>query len=776
MISKPLTIHSPFFKSLFLTLGQHLFANGWGFFIPYLVGYVIFERTQLRVDDLYYIFIIIHLFNILSFAAYIYYSPKKAAWSDVIFWTGLTLLFLIPGAYLEFPSDAWEHFRRIYSWTALELVHRSPYSHKFTYFWGWTLLSKIWDPSYRRLGLNLYSTFWQLLLAYQFFLFFKKLGFTSLWAKVQVLGTLLFFGTYLFSFYRYYALSSTILSYMAYLQILILIIGIVDENKPSLQFSIFKAFLDRRIVWLGILLLFIVYNHTQSMIFVVISTAALVFDRCLEIRHRLTLTLLGVVTGLFLLLGYIVAQYPKLILWPKWHPKSDYISALSTFRLWDTNLSYFETIGVHGVISIIFAIILVKKYRRVAILTLAPYYAMLFPPFVVYFSTHHGQATNWITYRALFAFPTSVMIVLGAKEIISIMKDYFRLPLTEFRIAALVTLCLVVLAWSPAYPFRGKFFFLIYRPPDELSLLNLDPIVRNFGDDQSHQLDCLLFGDHATQFLMATHYDLTPQARLLPFNMTDMIVDENQLQTLLKLEKKCGLLVTSSQIPDIPDSVIGAVSGHWSPSSVRENLRYNRNFDSVLTDLENSGWTKIPIPPFYQLLVPDHQLPPLSTVEYFTHVADLRNLEGGEIQVLGVDFLVDPITTQSPIGQTFHATKDNLAGIGLLLTTYHRQNNGTVSFHLQEAEKIGTQEFLGSVEVAAAKIQDNQWFTVVFPPISNSKGQEYYILVESDSADPLNAIAAWVKKGNPYRTGYLNQAGQPIDGDLSFGLLYQEPD
>src|SRR6185436_4678739 len=184
-----------------------LFSNGWAFIVPYLLLYLVFKYLHLPVATLKTVFIALHILNLSLLLNYLRKIPETNNAADFIFWIALILIFLLPGAYLEFPSDPWDHFRRIYAWQANHFIAENVESNKFSYFWGWTLVYAV-KPLYRRTAMDLYSALWQLLLAYQFYLFALRLGFSRPWARIQALATAFLFGVNVFSFYRYYALAS----------------------------------------------------------------------------------------------------------------------------------------------------------------------------------------------------------------------------------------------------------------------------------------------------------------------------------------------------------------------------------------------------------------------------------------------------------------------------------------------------------------------------------------------------------------------------------------
>ena len=53
-------------------ISKVLFAEGWFFFVPYLLFYLVFKYSHLKIYYLENIFVFLHLFNTLLF---IYYSP-----------------------------------------------------------------------------------------------------------------------------------------------------------------------------------------------------------------------------------------------------------------------------------------------------------------------------------------------------------------------------------------------------------------------------------------------------------------------------------------------------------------------------------------------------------------------------------------------------------------------------------------------------------------------------------------------------------------------------
>ncbi|NET58347.1 MAG: hypothetical protein F6K47_19995 [Symploca sp. SIO2E6] len=572
-----------------------LFADGWFFFVPYLLLYLYFKFANLPTSTLHNIFIVLHIVNFIFLLVYLYKNKNRQQikLAEIFFWLLLATLFLIPRAYLEFPSDPWEHFRRIFSWSAYSSIKDNPINHKFTYFWGWTLMSQV-QPLYRRIALDIYSAFWQLLLAYQFYLLALRLGFDKSWAKVQVVATIFLFGTNLFGFYRYYALSSTPLAYIAYLRSLIILINARNGDKKQLSYLLPLA-------------LIMYYNHIQELLLLLISGFAIVLDYLTDRRQqrKIVYVTLAIAIPIALILGAYVVSNPQLL------PESasgrlslPHVSSWGGFRIWDPKLPYFETIAVHGLISLILAVVWFTKHKTIALLTLTPYLLMLFPPFVLSFVVAMASRypDNYGTYRVLYAFPTSFILVLGFKETLILLTKRLKLNLPHLQLRLLIVTLAIILAFPPIYPYRGRFWFQIHQPPAVLSFKSIDTTAQWFFENRQLDAKCWLMTDAATDFTLNTYLALRIPPRLNVYNPSEIITSDDTLKNYIKDKNVCRILVA---IPDkmnpAPVSVVGQLSGHWDASLVNKNITISQEFVKLTDSLMNTGWTKTFVPPFYWL-------------------------------------------------------------------------------------------------------------------------------------------------------------------------------
>ncbi|NEP55967.1 MAG: hypothetical protein F6K31_02945 [Symploca sp. SIO2G7] len=572
-----------------------LFADGWFFFVPYLLLYLYFKYDNLPTATLHNIFIVLHIINLVLFFFYLYKNKNRQQikLTEILFWVFIAILFLQPGAYLEFPSDPWEHFRRIFSWSAYSLIEDNPINNKFTYFWGWTLMSQV-QPLYRRIALDIYSAFWQLLLAYQFYLLALRLGFDKSWAKIQVVATIFLFGTNLFSFYRYYALSSTPLAYIAYLRSLIILINARNGDKKQLAYLL-------------PLVLIMYYNHIQELLLLLISGFALVLDYLTDSKKQIKILCITVAIAMpiALILGAYMVSNPQLLPEPASGRLSlPHISSWGSFRIWDTKLPYFETIAVHGLISLLLAVAWFAKHKTIALLTLTPYLLMLFPPFVLSFvvAMASGYSSNYGTYRVIYAFPTSFILVFGLKETFILLTKKFKLHPPHLQLRLLVVILAILIALPPIYPYRGRFWFQIYQPPAALSFKSIDTTAQWFFTNRQLDAKCLLMADAATDFTLNTNLALRIVPRLHVYNPSESLTSDSALKNYIKDQNVCRILVAiPDKVSPPPVSVVGQLSGHWNASLVNKNLMVSQEFIKNTDSLLTMGWTKTFVPPFYWL-------------------------------------------------------------------------------------------------------------------------------------------------------------------------------
>lgn len=572
---------------------QILLVNGWGFIFPYLIFYLCFWYLNLPINQLFNVFIILHSFNSLLLVYFIYQNKHNFKIKKIIFWLIIALILIIPRAYLEYPSDPWEHFLRIFSFQNTNSIEESYIKNKFSYFWAWTLMSNI-EPINRRFALDIYSAFCQLLFYYQFYLLALKLGIDHYLSKIQVIGILFLFGTYNFTF-RYYAISSTIVAQITYVASIIVLLNIKEKKYKHLLLLI-------------PLILIMYYNHFQEVMLLGISALAIIIDVCFNKNKKYTIITLIILFTIAYLGGYYCLNYTELGQNILWNNKDEFISRFGNYQIWKPNLSYFQTAGIHGVIALIFALIFFQKYQTITLLTLTPYLLLLFPPFAFIFSTRghiESMASNWVTYRALYAFSTSFMFVLGLKEILPFVTQKIKqINLAKNNQLLSIIIVLIIILIPPNYPFRGRFYFQIYKVPAQLSLQNIDITAQWFYENRKLNNSCLLASDRVTQFAIITHFGLQdqPPHRTVPYNISNEIKTKQDLDTYIQSKNVCKFLIAQpDKLPNIPSSKVAQISGHWDANLVKYNMTLTSEYTQLVDTLTETGWQKTFVPPFYYL-------------------------------------------------------------------------------------------------------------------------------------------------------------------------------
>ena len=123
-------------------------------------------------------------------------------------WFLLALVFWIPGFYIEWPSDPWEHLRRINEWATHDVAGEFSAGYKSFYFFAYSFVGRI-PTGHEFVWLNVYYTGMCLLLSWHYYRLARATGLESRWAFLFVIVSALTFGNVTFSFFRYYGLAST---------------------------------------------------------------------------------------------------------------------------------------------------------------------------------------------------------------------------------------------------------------------------------------------------------------------------------------------------------------------------------------------------------------------------------------------------------------------------------------------------------------------------------------------------------------------------------------
>lgn len=131
------------------------------------------------------------------------------------------------------------------------------------------------------------------------------------------------------------------------------------------------------------------------------------------------------------------------------------------------------------------------------------------------------------------------------------------------------------------------------------------------------------------------------------------------------------------------------------------------------------------------------------------------------------------IHSQTFIGQTFIAPRDNLARIDIMLGTHNRTNDKDIRFELWEIEPKRKQMVLDTFN--AAEVQNNMYFSLKFQKVLDSQGKKYKFSLLSRESTLKNSISAWMNEDNIYRGGEYWLKDQRTKGDLIFRVYSKRP-
>ncbi len=569
-------------------ISVNLFRDGVSFFIPYLAVYLFGWVLNLKISIILSIFTVLHVGFCLLFLLFCLKRISSFQVFDVLFWLLIFLLLFLPGAYLEYPSDPWEHVRRIFSWTSATTIGEHDLRGKFSYFFFWSFLRFIPLLS-RREALDLLSACSQLLLAYQLYLFARTLRFSKWSAYVHVIAFFCIFGTSSFGV-RYYALSSTIIAYAAYFRALTVLIELFSGQSSR---------------WREIAALFflIAFNHQQEVILlfcsgtvIFLTTAYLQTDSKI-LRKRIRYLFLFVCVLSILASTVALQVFPEL----RGNLGRQYISSFGTFLIFNSKLRIISTLGVSGIVACVVSLFWVRRQPLLSLLTLAPVFFLLFPPIVLLACQLFDK--NVPVYRLLFAMPVSFILVCVVEEGWILLIKFFKWRRGE-SCRYLVALGVVLLLTAkPSSPWYGRVFFQLHIPEPSRTFVVADQAAAWLQEHQVFKNNCYLLADEPTNFVIISHLGLEKWVdRRRPWIRRSSLRDEESLLLFLQSSGRpvCGVLVPEiEKFPPSGHSQMAVLTSHWKDQA--GDLRWYLSEDLIKATklLPTHGWKKHQVSPYY---------------------------------------------------------------------------------------------------------------------------------------------------------------------------------
>jgi hypothetical protein len=367
----------------------------------------------------------------------------------------------------------------------------------------------------------------------QWFRLALDLGVSRSWAALHVLGGFALFGTSAIGF-RYYALSSTLPAYVAYLRLLRLMIE-KTEKRDSLPWPILSG-----------LLLVIATNHRQELAYALIAGGCVVAVRHVrewEPRRRSRALRVGIA---LLAAGY-VGGYVARQLFPAvfYLPGVDYWTKAGYVRLWARGSPFSETIALPGLLSLFCAAWILKRAPLVAVLTIIGPFLLLFPPTAWLLSRFCADSHD--LYRVLYLMTPSLALLIAIES-----ASHSRQRAAWIGTALLLTL------WGmwPDFPWRGRLLFHFTRSHPVRSLEAAAPLAGWIHRHLDIPSDCPILTDDALKFALASHLARPVQEkRHKPLLETrDIHGPEDLLRYLQASRPPCALIIrpldrTPRQLP-----------------------------------------------------------------------------------------------------------------------------------------------------------------------------------------------------------------------------------
>lgn len=569
--------------------------------MPYLTVYVVYAAMNWQVNPcstdepfrltspcLLHVFWFIHGLHIATAAALVRssYRTRHSAYiglSGYLWpatpWVSLALFYYLPGLYLEYPADSWEHLARITRWLDYAELRQCPTWAKSSYFLAYSLM-----PQHAPIGvkleiLRIYYTLFCVLLSWQYYRLARTIELPVPYAWVFVVAAGITLGNNTFSFHRYYGLSSTLPAHIASIALITYVVELLKRTQTRFFDVVSSRSTAADCVAVVCLLMLISFNHPQGIGISALGIAAATGWRLMKWNSRATWMIVAAV---------LVGSVAMAIFWTV--PESfesqlrpmGWLSRWYGFTIFDPSSPAgqraLEVLGFGGIASIMAAILLVRKNHVGAWLTIVPVLALCVPavsiPLASVLAEDGDVQPRIITFsRVLFAVPTGLTLVVLAFAWAS---EVPRVNCRRGRVtaAACVALLAAILA-SPEEPLYGKLWNTLAVPPNDLAMHHeLARAADHAGGAAPH--NGVLVSTHAVGFVwFATSSqsvaDFLQVRPVLPFYSPAAAMSRVQL-----IIKSLQLNRHEAHLIAVPDShalysqysQAGILSGHWSPHQV----------------------------------------------------------------------------------------------------------------------------------------------------------------------------------------------------------------
>lgn len=458
--------------------------SGWAFLIPYLALYLLYNWLGWpanpgfggAIPSLLHMYWVLHgahgvvvLWELYRWRRAATGGPGRAL-GTVLPWIALGLVLLIPRAYFEWPSDPWEHLRRIQEWEIHPALGSHSAGYKSFYFFAYSFLGLLEAPAVS-FGTDLYVMGVGLLLLWQYYRLALALGLEPRWAAIFLVLNLVTFGNSCFSFYRYYGLASTMYSQIA--AVALVRIAVLRFRADG-GLSSLLAGCWRDIAAGAMLLALIATNHVQGIAIAglgVLGGAGYWLVR----THRY---------GAWWILGTLSALSVATVLWWPRHPL-----VAGDFRAggWLTSWYAFNffapspvversmhILGALGLVNLGAGVWLMRRNEPAGWLTVGPVAALMIPVFALPFANALAgkSAADIVTFhRLLFAIPSGLSLVCCLRDWAD--RAHGSLRSRALAPVAAFALLLALVLLEPGRFSYNRFWHLLAVTPSDQRLIPL---------------------------------------------------------------------------------------------------------------------------------------------------------------------------------------------------------------------------------------------------------------------------------------------------------------
>ena len=516
-------------------------------------------------------------------------------------WLLLALFFFIPGVYLEWPSDPWAHLSRINEWQRLKVVGEHSAWLKSSYFMPYSLIG--WAFGLRQFfWLDFYYTSICLLLCWQYYRFARAVGLGERASFVFVLLQAILFGNNIFSFYRYYGISTSIYAQIAAIAL----------TRLGLEFTSDLPALPRR--WLkklcaAVLLgLLVGLNHIQGIGLAAMGLFAVGIWRLIEWKRSTAwpLSALAIISSVAVVLWYPRHSAIDLIFRPQ-----GWVTSWYGFNLFALNSPAsgrtLEIIGTFGFLNLAAALLLLRRNHLAAWLTLVPGLLLCLPcvaiPFASALAAQSGERNIVTFHRMYFAIPTGLALVcLGSylfeRKSAKLPQGVAPLLSAESLAIGIVAILTVV---SPGYPTYNRFWNSIAATPADLRMEHVaaafrPKVLQLTGNDTPPLLTTEDIGSMLRSVGIA---NVNFSVRSIGIAISE--VANNTISSFNYPPYHGSLLfIPSWRELYTHNSLAGKISGHWPPSQVGSDHAAGPQLATSVLEL---GGTELQVlgPGFYRV-------------------------------------------------------------------------------------------------------------------------------------------------------------------------------